>query len=191
MKTRKSLLCFALASGVLVLSLTGCGESSYENFEECQLKEVHKLSRDSKELSNQALNVIIDFCAKYPTRSEQNANDLPAKNISVPKWTTVGPEKGYVGGSRFFIDTNNIETDQSEITFWYKQLDKGQTVQGYDDTLFRIKMDCSYRNMDIISVEKTVNGTTGVGREGPWYDVTITPGTNWADAYKYVCEKNK
>lgn len=186
---RKSFIRCAIGTGGLLLLLTGCSEGGYENFEECQLKELQKLSKDGRDLSEGALRVIAGFCAKYPLQSEQSEKRKSDGKIRVPNWKVVGPEKGYSGGVRFLVDTNNIEADGSKKTFWYKALDKKQTVEGNNYNLFRVTMDCHGKTMDILSSEKTVNGTTGIDREGPWYSETVTPGTNWSDVYQYVCGK--
>jgi hypothetical protein len=184
--TQKSFLCFALAGGVLALLLTGCGDSSYENFEECQLKELEKLSQKGKDLSDAALGVIGSFCAKYPMRSEQDEKQKSAGKIADPKWKIVGNEEGF-SGTRYFIDTNNIEEDGSEKTFWVRVLEEGQTIEGKSFGIIKTKVDCSSGLMTNLLRGEYVNGQ-GSGKE-ELQSIPIVPGGSNAAIYRYVCEK--
>ena len=185
--TRKSFLRFALVGGVLALTLAGCGDSNYENFEECQLKETQKLSQKSKDLSDAALGVIIDFCIKYPTRSEQEEERKPAAKIADPKWIVVGPKKGFSNGARIFIDVNNIETDGYKKTFWVRELNKAQTLEGNNFGISKKMVDCSSGAMTNLLSGKMVNGN-GSGKE-EFRNVPIVPGGSNAAIYQYICEK--
>jgi hypothetical protein len=185
--TQKSFLRFALVGGVLALSLTGCGDSSYENFEECELKEMQKLSQKSADLSDGALGVITNFCVKYPLRSEQEEKQKSTAKIADPKWIIVGPEKGYRDGTRSFIDVNNVETDGFEKTFWVRVLKKGQTIEGKNFGIRKKRVDCSSGAMTNLLSGEYVNGN-GSGKE-EFQSVPIVPGGSNAAIYRYVCEK--
>ena len=188
MKTRKSLLCFALASGVLGLSLTGCGESGYENYEECQLKEVQKLSRDSKELSEQALNVIASFCEKYPTRNEKNEKNAVTKEIANPIWEKINTEKGKSKGDQYLIDVNNIDTIGVEKIFWILKLKKDQKLKDKTFLIERLSANCAAGNLSRISSSQYDEGKPKENfvNSAP---TTIVPGSLGADIYRYVCKK--
>lgn len=185
--TQKSFWYSALASGVLALSLTGCGDRSYENFEECQLEEMGKLTQKGKDLSDAALGVIGEFCAKYPLRSEQEENQKPTGKIADPEWKMVGKEEGY-SGTRYFVDTNNIETDKSEKTFWVKVLKDGQTIEGKNFGIIKAKVDCSSGLLTNLFRGEYVNGQ-GSGKE-EYRSIPIVPGGSNAAIYRDVCEKN-
>ena len=190
--TRKSFLRFALVGGVLALTLAGCGDSNYENFEECQLKETQKLSQKSKDLSNAALGVIIDFCIKYPTRSEQEESKKSKKQtvtgaIADPQWERVN--KKHADGTQYLIDVNNITVDGSIKTFWLKELRKGQTTEGNTFRRWQVDVDCANKTLTNRYYEKIVNGAQKERRTDPWTETTIAPGSTDARVYNDLCEK--
>ena len=190
--TQKSFLRFALVGGVLTLTLAGCGDSNYENFEECELKEMQKLSQKSVDLSDGALGVITNFCVKYPTRSEQEETKKSKKRmvtgaIADPKWKSVNTKRA--DGVQHFIDVNNIVAEGSIKTIWLKELEKGQTTEGNTFRRWQVDVDCASRTLTHRYYEKIVTGDQKEERTDPWTDTTIVPGSTQARVYNDLCER--
>lgn len=185
--TRKSFLYSALASGVLALTLTGCGDRSYENFEECQLEEMGKLTQKGKDLSDAALGVIGEFCAKYPLRSEQDAKKT-LKSYKDPDWKIVGRKNGYSDGTKFYVDINSIESEGFQKNFWLMMLNKDQKLEGKDFNLYKNQANCSSGTL-VTQTEQVWVNNKRVSERTLSSTGEVTPGTAGADIYQYVCEK--
>ena len=160
--------------------------------QECQLKETQKLSQKSKDLSNAALGVIIDFCIKYPTRSEQEQDKKSKKQtvtgaIADSQWERVN--KKHADGTQYFIDVNNIVTEGSKKTIWLKELQKGQTTEGNTFRRWQTDVDCASRTLTHLYYEKIVNGSQKEERDYPVTEANIAPGSTQARVFNDLCEK--
>jgi hypothetical protein len=179
---QKSLLRFALVGGVLAMLLASCGKGDYESVEECRLEELKKVSRSEKE----AIAIVINYCDEWERKNEKRSKSK--KSIADPNWRNIGPEGGYSDGSRFLVDVNSIEIDDFRRTFWKKELDPGQTVDGPNYTVYRMEADCSSGTINEVSSFEVVNMLYGSEQFGTG-STTVHPGTNQADIYQFVCEK--
>jgi hypothetical protein len=187
-RDKKGFFPIAFVGVVLTLSLPGCGGTDYENFEECQLKEMQKTSSKNNELSHEALMVISRFCVKYPFRDDQEQKQAAQKKISEPKWIGIGPKQGYSDNARRFIDANNIEINESERIFWIKSIGPGQEIKGKNYQIGQISVDCSLGKIMTISYETYVNGKSEDTPSSNWSYEEVRPGSMGADLYEYVCK---
>ena len=188
--TQKSFLRSALVGGFLALSLTGCGDGSYDTYEECRLKELDKLTRSGKELIPEAIDVISDYCTDLEVKKvkeKEGDKQKPAKIIADPNWKML--RKKETSGDQWFIDVNNIETNGFTRIFWMKKLEKGQTITGENYQTGRAEIDCSAGTIRYLSYVKFINGKSTDRRDGPWTAEDIRPGSIGSDFYTYVCEK--
>ena len=167
----------------LVFIASGCNGKKYSSEEECQVREIQKLTAVN-DVSNQ---IVYDFCEKmFEKPLDEKKSKDKYEELKAPEWVTIRENKK-VGDKKInlYLDTNSVEIDSSIRTFWVKYEVVGK-VDEYD--VYHTKIDCENRQISTTESTKYKDNEATPQVVNPSW-VSIVPESSGGSIYNIVCSK--